>query len=128
MLSETKQKSIADRNIWYRRSRNRKRVQRCYKGRYRQTLVPTIHPLQFLTRTTVIPKANSIFAFAVPLYSTLPATHTPVTMLPLPPADEAKDTVLDGPHILFELYGNQFCFRSADRAGRKFKAKETIEL
>jgi ribonuclease P protein subunit POP4 len=36
--------------------------------------------------------------------------------------------VLDGPHIEFELYGNQFCFRAADRAGRKFKHKETIEL
>ena len=37
-------------------------------------------------------------------------------------------TVLDGPHVEFELYGNQFCFRAADRAGRKFKHKETIEL
>ena len=39
-----------------------------------------------------------------------------------------RRTVLDGPHIEFELYGNQFCFRAADRAGRKFKHKETIEL
>jgi hypothetical protein len=37
-------------------------------------------------------------------------------------------TVLDGPHVEIELYGNQFCFRAADRAGRKFKHKETIEL
>ena len=37
-------------------------------------------------------------------------------------------TVLDGPYMEFELYGNQFRFRSADRAGRKFKHKETIEL
>ena len=37
-------------------------------------------------------------------------------------------TVLDEPHIEFELYGNQFCFRSGERAGRKFKPKETIEL
>ncbi len=37
-------------------------------------------------------------------------------------------TVLDGPHVEIELYGNQFCFRSADRAGRKFKHKESIEL
>ncbi|KAJ6553873.1 Rof/RNase P-like protein [Mycena sp. CBHHK59/15] len=50
----------------------------------------------------VLPKHNSIFTS---------------------PAD-----VLDSPHIRFELHGNQFCFRSADRAGRKFKAKETIEL
>ena len=40
----------------------------------------------------------------------------------------SQRTVLDGPHIEFELYGNQFCFRAADRAGRKFKHKETIEL
>lgn len=37
-------------------------------------------------------------------------------------------TVLDGPYIEFELHGNQFRFRAADRAGRKFKAKESIEL
>ncbi len=46
----------------------------------------------------------------------------------IPSAEESKDTVLDRPHIEFELYGNQFRFRSADRAGRKFKHKETIEL
>jgi ribonuclease P protein subunit POP4 len=38
------------------------------------------------------------------------------------------ETVLDGPHIEFELHGNQFCFRAAERAGKKFKHKETIEL
>lgn len=32
------------------------------------------------------------------------------------------------PHMEFELYGNQFRFRAAERAGKKFKAKETIEL
>ncbi|KAJ7607557.1 Rof/RNase P-like protein, partial [Roridomyces roridus] len=79
----------------------------------------------------VIPKRNSIFKFAVPAFSTLPATHDPSAPLPLPvPVLPSQDlrTVLDGPHALFELHGNQFCFRSADRAGKKFKAKETIEL
>ena len=79
--------------------------------------------------------------FAVPLYSTLPPTHTTDTPLPLPPPFPAgsctlgetevtslRKTVLDNPHIEFELYGNQFRFRSSDRAGRKFKHKETIEL
>lgn len=51
--------------------------------------------------------------FAVPHHSTVGTIGT---------------TVLDGPHIEFELYGNQFCFRAADRAGRKFKHKESIEL
>ena len=44
------------------------------------------------------------------------------------PVEKGEQTVLDGPHIEFELYGNQFRFRSAERAGRKFKPKETIEL
>lgn len=71
----------------------------------------------------VLPKQNSVFAFAVPLYSTL--TANAITLL-----DEGgpPKTVLDGPHIEFELHGNQFRFRSADRAGKKFKHKETIEL
>jgi ribonuclease P protein subunit POP4 len=59
----------------------------------------------------VIPKQGTIFTFAVPAE---------------PPSEQ--HTVLDRPHLEFELYGNQFRFRSADRAGRKFKAKETIEL
>ncbi|KAH6901246.1 hypothetical protein BKA70DRAFT_1310054, partial [Coprinopsis sp. MPI-PUGE-AT-0042] len=44
---------------------------------------------------------------------------------PLPSANQTVTTV---PHLNFELYGNQFRFRSTDRAGRKFKHKETIEL
>ena len=90
----------------------------------------------------VIPKRSSIFAFAVPLYSTLPPTHTTDMPLPLAPPFPAgsctpaeaeavaslRKTVLDNPHIEFELHGNQFRFRSSDRAGRKFKHKETIEL
>lgn len=90
----------------------------------------------------MIPKQNSVFAFAVPLYSTLPPNHTEDMPLPLAPPFPAdsytgaeaetvaslRKTVLDNPHIEFELYGNQFRFRSSDRAGRKFKHKETIEL
>lgn len=70
----------------------------------------------------MIPKQNSIFVFAVPLYAT-PALPSPSSSTPQPPR-----TVLDMPHIEFELYGNHFCFRAAERAGRKFKHKETIEL
>ena len=65
----------------------------------------------------VLPKQGSVFVFAVPLYHTGTATGS-----------DQHTTVLDGPHVEFELYGNQFCFRAADRAGRKFKHKETIEL
>lgn len=111
-------------------------------------------------RLKVLPKQGSVFAFAVPLYSTesessrsdSAAAHAAtglgtnsgtnirdvadvdVDADPDPDAgaggDDAQETrtVLDGPHIEFELYGNQFCFRAADRAGRKFKHKETIEL
>lgn len=64
---------------------------------------------------TVLPKQNTVFAFGVPLYST-------ATM------GGDGETVLDGPHIELELYGNQFRFRSSDRASRKFKCKESIVL
>lgn len=77
---------------------------------------------------TVIPKENTIFAFSVPLYSTLPPSYKPNQALPFLDSDTAKTTVLEHPHLEFELHGNQFRFRSADRAGRKFKHKETIEL
>lgn len=79
----------------------------------------------------VVPKQNSIFTFAVPLYSTLPATYKsdmPFPLLSVTTGSVPIKTVLDGPHMEFDLYGNQFRFRSADRAGRKFKHKETIEL
>ncbi|KAF7373818.1 Ribonuclease P protein subunit [Mycena sanguinolenta] len=78
----------------------------------------------------VLPKQNSIFTFAVPAYSTLPPTHNASVPLPIRSieADDTLQTVLIGPHVRLELHGNQFCFRSADRAGRKFKAKESIEL
>ncbi|KAH9901293.1 RNase P/MRP p29 subunit [Cubamyces lactineus] len=68
----------------------------------------------------LIPKQNSVFVFAVPLYATSNAPSSSSTQTAL--------TVLDMPHIEFELYGNHFCFRAAERAGRKFKHKETIEL
>jgi len=69
--------------------------------------------------------------FAVPLYSSSVAATVPTA------GGAGNDgngdltrvgTVLDGPRVEIELYGNQFCFRAADRAGRKFKHKETIEL
>ncbi|KAH6880178.1 Rof/RNase P-like protein [Coprinopsis sp. MPI-PUGE-AT-0042] len=99
-------------------------------------------------RVKLLPKQNSIFTFAVPVFSTLPASFKPGAPYPLPPLgtrDEstqgqtvhgsmrsplpsANQTVTTVPHLNFELYGNQFRFRSTDRAGRKFKHKETIEL
>jgi len=76
----------------------------------------------------LIPKENSVFAFAVPFYSTLPASYRPSDPLPIPDPEAAKTTVLNAPYMEFELHGNQFRFRAAERAGRKFKHKETIEL
>ncbi|EPQ53887.1 RNase P subunit p29-like protein [Gloeophyllum trabeum ATCC 11539] len=72
----------------------------------------------------LLPKRNSIFKLFVPLHSTLPTTGQPLSSSTLTIAQ----TVLDIPHLEFELYGNQFCFRSSERAARKFKAKESIEL
>lgn len=96
------------------------------------------------SKVKLIPKQNSVFTFAVPLYNTLPESFVPGMPYPLPSppgnpqsdqapsssllSPSASQTVLDAPHLLFELYGNQFRFRSAERAGRKFKHKETIEL
>lgn len=90
----------------------------------------------------VLPKQGSVFVFAVPLYRT--GTEDPaasgVAAVRASSGehsginsssrirDEVPATVLDGAHVEFELYGNQFCFRSADRAGRKFKHKDSIEL
>ena len=63
----------------------------------------------------VLPKQGSVFVFAVPAAATASL-------------GDGGMTVLDGPHVEFDLYGNQFCFRAVDRAGRKFKHKESIEL
>ena len=108
----------------------------------RSLCVRTLETTPFLS---VLPKQGSVFAFAVPLYSTessragsasasaAVATARSGTNSGTNSRSDDDDaaavrTVLDGPHIEFELYGNQFCFRAADRAGRKFKHKETIEL
>ncbi|KAF7369724.1 Ribonuclease P protein subunit [Mycena venus] len=75
----------------------------------------------------VLPKRNSIFTFAVPVYSTLPPTHNTDAPLPIPEAAESLKTVLDGAHMRLELHGNQFCFRSADRAGEESKTSGTAK-
>lgn len=89
-------------------------------------------------RLKLIPKQNTVFAFAVPLYSISPsasrspghdsAIANPTDDIAASASSEALQTVLDIPHMEFELYGNQFCFRASERASRKFKHKETIEL
>jgi ribonuclease P protein subunit POP4 len=75
----------------------------------------------------VLPKQNSIFEFGVPLYSTLPDDQPKLTETLGAEAIQIG-TVLDRPHLLFTLYGNQFRFRAAERAGKKFKSKMSIEL
>ncbi|KAF8512247.1 RNase P/MRP p29 subunit [Gautieria morchelliformis] len=62
--------------------------------------VVTIH-----NKLKVIPKQNSVFVFTIPLYAPSPDSPAP------------------DPMIEFELYGDQFAFRSSDRATRKFKHK-----
>ena len=72
--------------------------------------------------------------FAVPLYSTCSQPSEPFSTTSSPASGNLSSqqntiqTVLDSENIQFQLYGNQFKFRSAERAGRKFKHKETIEL
>jgi len=80
----------------------------------------------------LIPKQNNIFTLPIPLFSSSPSPGVPSAVAPNPieagELEGGSTTVLDGPHMEFELYGNQFCFRAAERAGRKFKHKETIEI
>ncbi|KAH9043922.1 RNase P/MRP, p29 subunit [Lactarius pseudohatsudake] len=89
-------------------------------------------------RLKVLPKQGAVFVFAVPLYHTGTAATIATaarssdqhsgTDSTSRSRDERPTTVLDGAHVEFELYGNQFCFRATERAGRKFKHKESIEL
>ncbi|KAJ3807901.1 RNase P/MRP, p29 subunit [Lentinula aff. lateritia] len=67
-------------------------------------------------KTKVLPKQNTIFTLCVPANSISNSLPSAATL------------VLDIPHLAFTLYGNQFRFRASDRAGRKFKNKETVEL
>jgi ribonuclease P protein subunit POP4 len=70
--------------------------------------------LVWMTSFVVLPKQGSVFVFGVPVAGTNSGVD--------------GTTMMDAPHVEFELYGNQFCFRAVDRAGRKFKHKESIEL
>ena len=74
----------------------------------------------------VLPKKNTVFRYEIPL--------------PKIPEEEKKEKVKtegdgligsgqdSGRSIVFELHGNQFEFRPADRANRKFKWKVTDYL
>ncbi|THH32140.1 hypothetical protein EUX98_g2055 [Antrodiella citrinella] len=99
----------------------------------------TENAFKIVTKTDglkLIPKAHSLFVLAVPLYSTMsqeleqsdPDIASTSTTPHGPNSSQHCKMVHNMPHIEFNLYGNQFCFRSADRASRKFKHKETIEL
>ena len=55
-------------------------------------------------RTTVLPKQGSIFTFALPLKAN---------------KDETGGTKRE---LTFDIYGDAFAYRSADRVGRKWKA------
>ncbi|KAG6372174.1 RNase P subunit p29-like protein [Boletus reticuloceps] len=106
----------------------------CLVGLSGIVLHETENAFKLITRKNklkLVPKQNSIFTLAVPLYSTLsPSTieRDPVQTSQQQERDATLWTVVDKPYIEFDLYGSQFCFRSADRSNRKFKAKETIEL
>ncbi|KAF8834610.1 RNase P subunit p29-like protein [Paxillus ammoniavirescens] len=76
----------------------------------------------------LVPKQNSIFALAIPFHSMLPSSSSEWEPAQAQQSPPEPLTVLDRSYIEFDLYGNQFCFRSADRSSRKFKSKETIEL
>lgn len=73
-----------------------------------------------------MPKQGTIFSFRIPLYDVCSlAVSAPAVELDVP---KQLIDIESLPQMEFELYGNQLRFRSAERAGRKFKAKETIEI
>ncbi|KAH8099486.1 RNase P subunit p29-like protein [Cristinia sonorae] len=81
----------------------------------------------------LIPKPHSIFVLAVPLFSTISQEREETAVASSSTSTQTLDSsqvkiVHNMPRIEFDLHGNQFCFRSADRASRKFKHKESIEL
>lgn len=97
---------------------------------------PNLHYV--LNTSPVVPKPHSIFVVSLPLYSIMTPTHDMACSGPAVTVDTEVSTsslsegtrksVLDMPRLELELYGNQFCFRAYDRASKKFKSKETIEL
>ncbi len=97
---------------------------------------PNLHYV--LNASPVVPKPHSIFIVSLPLYSTIAPTHDMAHTSPAVTVDtevatpslsgDTRKSVLDMPRVELELYGNQFCFRTYDRASKKFKSKETIEL
>lgn len=74
-----------------------------------------------ITTAVVIPKRHSIFVLRIPVYAPAANDERDGTNVGRSPLDTS-------PCLEFDLYGNQFCFRSTDRATRKFKHKETLEL
>lgn len=102
----------------------------------------TANAFRIVTRDDTIkllPKAGAVFAFSVPAHAfsaPAPASNqhpassnqSPASSNPPPTLSLANSTVNDIPHLEFELYGNQFLFRSADRTSKKFKPKETIAI
>ena len=75
----------------------------------------------------MLPKQGVIFSLCIPLYDVRPVTGTKTVS---PEGSETQNPIDFNaiPQMVFELYGNQFRFRAADRAGKKFKTKNTIEL
>jgi ribonuclease P protein subunit POP4 len=76
-----------------------------------------------------LPKRNTVFQYEIPL---------PQPALPAGSKDQGEEDggqqrhsgqkEEPGPRLVFELHGNQFEFRPADRANRKFKWKVTDYL
>lgn len=116
--SAAKHESVSRRIVGNRHLRIRERFSSGHEGKQtekRVSFCPGERAELTFTAVAVLPKQNSVFGFCVPVYST---------------AAEGGDwkRVADGPHVELELYGNQFRFRSSDRASRKFKHKESIVL
>ena len=77
--------------------------------------------LLVLIRTLVIPKRHTIFQFEIP-------QHTGVERAEPPSIESDQKEKPNLPPIVFELHGSQFENRATDRATKKFKQKNPINL
>lgn len=79
----------------------------------------------------VIPKLNTTFTLSLPLgAATTSVPSSTLTTEPPSPASSTPATPFLTPRrrLAFDVYGSQLIFRSADRAGRKFKTKPAVEI
>ncbi|KAI5838344.1 putative ribonuclease P complex subunit Pop4 [Morchella snyderi] len=76
-----------------------------------------------------IPKEHTVFRFELPLPEEKPATMAgPATTDTTATAEATPATPAKPRRMVFELHGQQFMYRAAERVGKKFKGKPLADL